>query len=164
MDLAQRLVEHAAGLGFETDNLLATVGAFTIATSFAVLLWNILKTWRGPANAPADPWNGATLEWSIPSPPQHFNFAELPTVDSRDAWWAAKRKLGGTAPEPKHYPEDAVHMPNPSWWPLVTATGIIIFFIGLLLGVKVPVMLFGGAVLLTGIYRWAFEPPFSEVH
>jgi cytochrome c oxidase subunit 1 len=162
--MPRRVYTYAAGLGFETDNLLATIGAFTIASSFAVFLYNIWKTSRRPADAPADPWNGATLEWSIPSPPQHFNFAELPSVDSRDAWWAAKRKLGGKVPEPKQYPEDAVQMPNPSWWPLVTASGIIIFFIGLLLGVKVPVMLFGGAVLLLGIYRWAFEPPFSEVH
>ena len=159
--MPRRVYTYAAGLGFETDNLIATIGAFTIATSFLVFLWNVLKTWRGPANAPADPWNGATLEWSIPSPPQHFNFAELPSVDSRDAWWAAKRKMGGFAPEPKQYPEDAVHMPNPSWWPLVTASGILIFFIGLILGVMVPVMLLGGAVLLLGIYRWAFEPAFS---
>jgi len=159
--MPRRVYTYAAGLGFETDNLIATIGAFTIASSFAVFLWNVIKTSRRPADAPADPWNGATLEWSIPSPPQHFNFAELPTVDSRDAWWAAKRKMGGTAPEPKHYPEDAVHMPNPSWWPLVTASGILIFFIGLILGVVVPVMLLGGAVLLTGIYRWAFEPAFS---
>ena len=159
--MPRRVYTYAAGLGFETDNLLATIGAFTIASSFLVFLWNIIKTSRRPADAPADPWNGATLEWSIPSPPQHFNFAELPTVDSRDAWWAAKRKMGGFAPEPKHYPEDAVHMPNPSWWPLVTASGILIFFIGLILGVVVPVMLLGGAVLLTGIYRWAFEPAFS---
>jgi cytochrome c oxidase subunit 1 len=162
--MPRRVYTYAAGLGFETDNLIATIGAFTIASSFAVFLYNIWKTSRRPADAPADPWHGATLEWSIPSPPQHFNFAELPTVDARDAWWAAKRKLGGKAPEPKQYPEDAVPMPNPSWWPLVTASGIIIFFIGLLLGVKVPVMLLGGAVLLLGIYRWAFEPPFSEAH
>jgi cytochrome c oxidase subunit 1 len=162
--MPRRVYTYGAGLGFEQGNLLATIGAFTIALSFLVMLINIIKTWRGPANAPADPWHGATLEWSIPSPPQHFNFAEVPTVEARDAWWHMKRKMGGTAPEPVKVAEDAVHMPNPSWWPLVTACGIIIFFIGLLLGVKLPVMLLGGAVILTGIYRWAFEPPFSEVH
>jgi len=162
--MPRRVYTYADGMGFNLMNLVATVGAFTIALSFLVFIVNVIKTWRGPANAPADPWNGATLEWSIPSPPQHFNFAEVPTVESRDAFWHTKRAKGGSVGEPKHYPEDAVLMPNPSWWPMVTSFGIIIFFIGLLLGVKIPVMLLGGAVLLLGIYRWAFEPPFSETH
>ena len=29
----------------------------------------------------------ATLEWSIPSPPPDYNFAEIPTVTSRDPLW-----------------------------------------------------------------------------
>ena len=51
----------------------------------------------GRPNAPADPWNGATLEWSIPSPPQEFNFAEVPVVHGRDPLWEAKRQRGGPA-------------------------------------------------------------------
>ncbi len=159
--MPRRVYTYADGLGFNLSNLAATAGAFIIAASFAVFLWNIIKTWRGPANAPADPWNGATLEWSIPSPPQHFNFAELPVVEARDAWWHEKRKRGAPMPEPKHVAEDAVHMPNPSWWPLVTSTGIALFFVGLLLGVSLPVILLGGATVLVGIYGWAFEPAFS---
>ena len=162
--MPRRVYTYADGMGFNAGNLAATIGAFMIASSFLVFIWNIIKTWKGPADAPADPWNGATLEWSIPSPPQHFNFAVEPEVEARDAWWHAKRKLGGTAPEPKTYPEDAVHMPNPSWWPMVVSVGIIIFFIGLIIGVKLPVVLLGGATVLVGIYRWAFEPPFSETH
>ncbi len=159
--MPRRVYTYAAGLGFEGGNLAATTGAFLIATSFLIFIWNVIKTWRGPANAPADPWNGATLEWSIPSPPQHFNFAVEPVVEARDAFWHDKRKMGGTAPEPKQYPEDAVHMPNPSWWPMVVSAGILIFFIGLIAGVKLPVILLGGATVLVGIYRWAFEPAFS---
>jgi cytochrome c oxidase subunit 1 len=156
--MPRRVYTYAAGLGFEQGNLLATIGAATIIASFLVFIWNIVTTSRRPADAPADPWNGATLEWSIPSPPQHFNYPEIPVVEARDAFWAIKRKAGGTVPEPKRVAEDAVVMPNPSWWPMVTALGIIIFFIGILLGIKVAVMLLGGAVILTGIYGWAFEP------
>jgi cytochrome c oxidase subunit I len=159
--MPRRVYTYADGLGFNGGNLAATIGAFMIASSFLVFIINIIKTWHAPANAPADPWNGATLEWSIPSPPQHFNFAVEPVVTARDAWWHAKRALGGKAPEPKQYPEDAVHMPNPSWWPMVVSIGIIIFFIGLIIGVKLPVVLLGGATVLVGIYRWAFEPAFS---
>ena len=38
-----------------------------------------------------DPWNGRTLEWSIPSPPPIYNFAIIPTVDQLDPFWAIKR-------------------------------------------------------------------------
>jgi cytochrome o ubiquinol oxidase subunit 1 len=39
-----------------------------------------------------DPWGARTLEWSISSPPPFYNFATIPVVYSRDAFWEAKRK------------------------------------------------------------------------
>ena len=40
--------------------------------------------------AGADPWDGRTLEWSIPSPPPEYNFAEVPSVRSRRPLWDLK--------------------------------------------------------------------------
>jgi cytochrome c oxidase subunit 1 len=138
------------------------VGAFILALSFFVFLVNIWQTSRKPRNAPADPWNGATLEWSIPSPPQEWNFAELPVVHGRDALWEAKRQRGGTWPEPVRVSGKGIHLPNPSIWPLVTALGIAAVFTSLMaLGHdKAGAGLVVAAVLLLffGIYRWAFEP------
>ena len=37
-----------------------------------------------------DPWNGRTLEWSTASPPPAWNFAFLPRVADRDAYWVQK--------------------------------------------------------------------------
>jgi len=122
-----------------------------------VFIWNIIKTWRSDSHAPADPWNGATLEWAIPSPPPEFNFAELPVVEGRDPLWDWKRAKGGTLPEPARHDGKGIHMPNPSYWPIVTALGIAIFFTGFLVGF--PYVNIAG-VLLTfiGIFSWAFEP------
>jgi cytochrome o ubiquinol oxidase subunit 1 len=39
-----------------------------------------------------DPWNGRTLEWSTSSPPPSYNFAIIPTVTDRDAWWEIKKR------------------------------------------------------------------------
>ena len=39
-----------------------------------------------------DPWNGRSLEWATPSPPPAFNFAVLPHVEGRDAYWAMKQR------------------------------------------------------------------------
>ena len=83
------------------------------------------QTWREPANAPADPWNGATLEWSIPSPPQEFNFAEIPAVQDAIALWEPSASNGGPLPEPPRVSGAGIHLPDPSYWPLVTAVGVL---------------------------------------
>lgn len=38
-----------------------------------------------------DPWNGRTLEWATSSPPAFYNFAKIPEVTSRDAFWEMKK-------------------------------------------------------------------------
>ena len=37
-----------------------------------------------------DPWDARTLEWSIPNPTPHYNFAEVPMVHSLDEFWHQK--------------------------------------------------------------------------
>jgi cytochrome c oxidase subunit 1 len=45
---------------------------------------------RSSERAPADPWDGRTLEWTIPHPPPEYNFAEIPVVHGRDDFWHRK--------------------------------------------------------------------------
>jgi cytochrome o ubiquinol oxidase subunit 1 len=46
-----------------------------------------------------DPWNARTLEWATASPPPVFNFAVVPEVHGRDAFWQMKQDLApGAAP------------------------------------------------------------------
>jgi cytochrome o ubiquinol oxidase subunit 1 len=56
-----------------------------------------------------DPWGGRTLEWATSSPPPFYNFAELPPVTGRDAWWTLKVK-GEAHKAPAHYAP--IHMPH----------------------------------------------------
>jgi cytochrome c oxidase subunit I len=158
--MPRRVYTYPEGLGFELMNQIETAGSFVLGLAFLVFLVNIFQTWRRPRNAPADPWNGATLEWSIPSPPQEFNFAEIPTVHGRDALWELKRERGGMLPEPARVSGAGIHMPNPSYWPLVVAVGILGFFVFLMMlgqtGIWPVIASF--ALLLFGVYRWAYEP------
>ncbi len=158
--MPRRVYTYPEGLGFEVLNQIETVGSFILALGFLVFLLNMFQSWRKPRNAPADPWNGATLEWAIPSPPPEFNFAEIPTVHGRDALWELKRERGGTLPEPARVSGAGIHMPNPSYWPLVTAVGILAFFVFLMMlghtGIWPVIASF--ALLLFGVYRWAYEP------
>jgi cytochrome c oxidase subunit 1 len=158
--MPRRVYTYPAGLGFELMNQIETAGSFLLALSFLVFLVNIFQTWRKPANAPADPWNGATLEWSIPSPPPEFNFAEIPVVHSRDALWEAKRQHRGPLPEPARVSGQGIHMPNPSYWPAVAAVGVLAVMLGLMLharfGLWGPAV--GAVILFLGVFKWAFEP------
>ncbi|HET7024907.1 MAG TPA: cytochrome c oxidase subunit I [Gemmatimonadales bacterium] len=158
--MPRRVYTYPAGLGFSFWNAVATAGSLILGTSFLVFLINIIKTWRTRPTTPipADPWGGATLEWSIPSPPPPHNFEEIPTIDSRDPLWAAKRKAGGTLPEPVRGSGAGIHMPPPSYWPFFAAWGILIFLVGFLVGVKLPIILAGAALLLVSVFNWAFEP------
>ena len=157
--MPRRVYTYPAGLGFDLWNMVETAGSLILGFSFLVFIYNIFRSVRNrEANpAPADPWNGATLEWSIPSPPQEFNFPETPVVHSRDPLWEVKRERGGPLPEPAPVSGEGIHLPNPSYWPLVTAIGVLVVFCGFIIGFPY-VNLVGAVILFTGIFRWAFEP------
>ncbi len=56
-----------------------------------------------------DPWNGHTLEWSTASPPQFYNFAELPKVSDIDAFTDMKEKGEAYQRKATYAP---IHMPK----------------------------------------------------
>jgi cytochrome c oxidase subunit 1 len=156
--MPRRVYTYSAGMGFEFWNAIETAGSLILGFSFLVFIWNILTSLRRGAVAPADPWHGATLEWSIPSPPQEWNFAVEPTVDSRDPLWELRRANGGTLPEPARVSGKGIHLPSPSYWPIVTAFGTALTLVGFLMHVNLAVILAGVAITMIGIFSWAFEP------
>jgi cytochrome c oxidase subunit 1 len=80
------------GLHWLGWNMVVSIGAFIIALGVAMIIYNVFQTMRRPKDASNDPWDAATLEWSLPSPPPVYNFAVPPIVRSRDAYWAWKRR------------------------------------------------------------------------
>jgi cytochrome c oxidase subunit I len=159
--MPRRVYTYPAGLGFEALNRLETYGALILGFSFLVFIFNVIKSTRSKVHAPADPWNGATLEWSIPSPPQEFNFPVIQTVHGRDPLWDEKRAHGGKLPEPPLVSGAGIHLPNPSYWPFLAALGVLLLFIALMhhdakFG---PVYIFAAvSVLFFSIFNWVFEP------
>jgi cytochrome c oxidase subunit 1 len=155
--MPRRVYTYPADLNFGFWNLVETAGAFILMLALLVFTYNLLRSLRSGAVAPADPWGGATLEWAIPSPPQEWNFAEVPEVSGRDPLWELERARGGKLPEPQRVSGKGIHLPNPSYWPVVTAIGILVFFTGFIVGFPY-VNIAGVLVTFIGIYSWAFEP------
>jgi cytochrome c oxidase subunit I len=67
---------------WEPLNLASTVGAFLVGASTLPFLWNVFWSLRRGRPAPADPWEGNSLEWATSSPPPSHNFHELPPIHS----------------------------------------------------------------------------------
>lgn len=178
--MPRRTYRYDEGLGWDWLNQLETVGAFLIAISVMIFIVNLVVSRRAGDVAPSDAWDGRSLEWSIPSPPPEYNFAEIPEVESRDDWWHRKYtedeegKLmplpsGGavgldehTVDEPAH-DGHGIHMPSPSIYPAVLAFGLLplayaAVYHSLLLAV------IGAVIVLFAMYAWAIEPPTEESH
>jgi cytochrome c oxidase subunit 1 len=162
--MPRRVYTYPEGLNFEFWNQVQTWGSMILGLSILVFIYNMWKAARGPANAPADPWRGATLEWLIPSPPQEFNFGTVPPVGSSMPAWDLRRANGGVLKEPAPESGEGIHMPRPSYWPVVTAFGVLGVIGSILFTHAFPqwyfITLTGAAILIYGIYRWAFEPAF----
>ena len=82
LGMPRRVASYPSNLGWQSYNIVSTVGAFIIAISFAFLLVNFVVSWRKPIPAGDNPWDAHTLEWSTTSPPPHHNFTHLPPIRS----------------------------------------------------------------------------------
>jgi cytochrome c oxidase subunit 1 len=61
-------------------NTFITISAFLLFATQMLFLVNFIMSWFNGQKAPANPWNDNGLEWTLPSPPPHGNFAVTPTV------------------------------------------------------------------------------------
>jgi cytochrome c oxidase subunit 1 len=138
---------------------------------------------RSPEHAPQDPWDARTLEWTIPTPPPEYNFAEIPVVHARDDFWHRKytedeagrlvRIPAGGSDEAssvataEHGDDDhgddqghghghGIHMPSPSYFPALASLGIMIVGYGAISHWWIGAV--GGVILLAGIFGWGNEP------
>jgi cytochrome c oxidase subunit 1 len=82
LGMPRRIATYEDNRGWGDLNSLETFGAFIIAISVTVFLINFVITMRSPRTAPADPWEGNTLEWATSSPPPAHNFDIIPAVSS----------------------------------------------------------------------------------
>ena len=117
-----------------------------------------------------DPWGGRTLEWSISSPPPHYDFADLPIVTDRDPVWLAKHpeliekrdELSESSDDEasvhnnRDDEDEYVHIPGQSWWPFLASVGL---FVGGMSAVYHAWLLGSLSVVFIAlcVYAWALE-------
>jgi len=172
LGMPRRYYQYDAGQGIEIFNMLSSIGTLILIIGTLFGLINVFKSWKGGKMASSNPWGAATIEWSIPSPPPEYNFAELPQIKSRYPLWNMKE--GEALVHETTYEEEkdlripttketGIVMPNPSIWPLITATGIVVMFCGLMFMDKnttlaVAIMVGGTAWWVGSLYKWLLTP------
>jgi cytochrome c oxidase subunit I len=170
--MIRRTYTYPASLGLTFWNQVSTVGAFMIALSVALFVINVVRTQVRPSTlTTTDPWDARTLEWTTACPPPPYNFEEIPTVRSLDDFWHRKyaedesgrlvRVPAGASGEP--HPASGghgIHLPSPSFWPLVVSLGFPLIGYGVLYSWWWVGL--GAAVITVGLVGWALEPSVAE--
>jgi cytochrome c oxidase subunit 1 len=169
--MPRRIYTYPEGMGWDTWNLISTIGAFTIGLSVIVFMVNMAYSRRRGEEAGNDPWDGRTLEWMTSSPPPEYNFATIPIVKHRDDFWHRKyietpegvpqRVHAGAAAEGAADEEPhGIHLPSPSYFPVFAAIGLPVMGYGVLYAW--PLVLVGAVITLVGLFGWAFEPSVED--
>jgi cytochrome c oxidase subunit I+III len=171
LGMPRRVYTYPPGLGWETLNLLSTVGAVVLAVGLFTVLGNVLWSLRSGVPAQGDPWGGDTLEWSTSSPPPAYNFAVIPIVTSAHPNWDAPVVASDEPGLPRaplvlddgHLTAETsvldadlaapVEMPEGSLWPLLLALAILVFPIGIISSVN-ALALIGVPLVLLAFAGW----------
>jgi len=126
LGMPRRVFTYEKGVGLELGNLISSAGAFLMGISTLILLYNIVITTIKGKKAGNDPWDARTLEWAIASPAPEYNFAQTPQVRSLDALWHEKTAPDGDGKMKPAEPLGEIHMPSPSWLPILMSFGLFI--------------------------------------
>lgn len=129
MGMPRRTYTFLEGQGLETGNMVSSIGAAFMAVGAIVLVINIIITSVKNQKVGNDPWeDGRTLEWSVSSPPPHYNFKQLPLVRGIDAYWI--EKMEGRKEMTPAEPLGDIHMPNSSFIPFMISFGLFVAAFG----------------------------------
>lgn len=165
MGMPRRVASYLDGQGLGDLNFISSIGAFMMGFAFILLLVNVIVARKNTTDV-NDPWDGRTLEWSIPSPVPEYNFAQTPLVRELDGLWF--EKMNGDGRMKAAEPLDDIHMPNGSILPLIITIGLTIASFGVIYLVW-PLIIGGllvtfGAMFVRSIKEdHGFHIPVSEI-
>jgi cytochrome c oxidase subunit I len=151
LGMPRRVYTYADDLGWNTVNLVTSLGSFLFAAGVLLFAVNVALSLRRGKQAGNNPWDAPTLEWSMPSPPPSYNFVVIPSIASRHPLWEqrlhegtgtsslkegmlldhGRETIGTSALDAE--PDVILRMPGDSLAPFVLTVFTTGFFAGLLL-------------------------------
>lgn len=181
LGMPRRVYTYGPDFGWNTLNMITTVGAFVLAFGILLFLINVAVSLRRGVPAGANPWDAPTLEWAVPSPPPDYNFTVIPTVASRHPLWEDRlretnersslntglaldhgRETLATTPVDAE-PDAILKMPEDTFAPLILALSLAALSVAMLaqsLGGSLLALAVGLVTMLTWLWpeRVTFRP------
>jgi cytochrome c oxidase subunit I+III len=142
MGMPRRVYTYPADMGWNTLNLVSSLGAVLLVAGGIVFVFNAIRSYVRGDVAGENPWGADTLEWSTSSPPPVYNFLHLPVVEGRYALWdrtADAPSVSGIRVDCREVlvtdvmdgePSNKTDFPTPTIWPFVAAVATSAMFIG----------------------------------
>jgi cytochrome c oxidase subunit I len=152
-------------------NLVSSIGALILGIGTFLFIVNVFYSHRKNGPAPLDPWDARSLEWMTTNPPKEHNFDTVPTVHHLDEFFHRKYEDRGEGDHHDYHQvataedilaeqeanaDEHIHLPSPSYWPLVLALGLPVMAYGVIYNIWLIVV--GGAIVLAAMYGWGLEP------
>ena len=174
----RRMYTYQDGYGLTTWNLIETIGSLILAFGVLLFLINAVRTngkfGQKPRTAPLDPWDARSLEWMTASPPKEHNFDQIPVISTLDEFFYRKyaedhdtgeiRAVASAEEllaEQERNADKHIHMPSPSYWPIVAAFGLPVIALGAIFKtIRCPSS--APAIVLLGVYGWVLEPSVAD--
>ena len=176
LGLPRRVYTYPRELEIAGYNIVSTAGAFIMGAAFLAMIASFVRGMRKGAPAPDNPWGSGTLDGSVSSPPPVYSFLRPPVVYGRDPLWegapgiryeAGERAADALIAAPHDWRAtlgtDAITgrvvgiqtLAGPSWMPLVSALGLLVAFLGVLMKTYLLIPL--GLVFATGCFAsWLY--------
>ena len=145
LGMPRRVATYAGDLGWNTLNLLSTIGAFIFAAGVVVFFVNLARWAFKKKQEHDNPWQAGTLEWL---PQGDYGLRSIPQIDSIEPQWnrptlaaevvAGRYFLPGTHSGEREtlvtswrsaVPRYLLVLPTDSWWPFIAAAGTAGFFL-----------------------------------
>src|SRR5215218_6576597 len=139
---------------------MSSIGAAILAIGILTFVVNVIVS-RKHGPAPLDPWDARSLEWLTTNPPKEHNFDVVPTVHHLDEFFHRKYEDRGEGDNHDYHQvataedliaeqeanaDQHIHMPSPSYWPIVVAFGLPVMGYGVIYNLLlIPV---GGLIVL----------------
>ena len=161
--MPRRIYTYDADMGWNLWNAVSSAGAGVIAIGVLLFALNVVRSYIKGEVAGADPWTPGP--WS-----GRFRRRLQSTTSSRYPPFTAGTPIGTKSMSQPALPswgpivgggsEDngghGIHLPQPSYWPVIASLGLLIGGYGLIYHVAVAVI--GGAIAMVSVYAWSFEP------
>jgi cytochrome c oxidase subunit I+III len=176
--MPRRIYTYGEGMGWEPLNMVATAGAFIMASGLFLTLGNALWSLKRGAAAGMNPWGADSLEWSIPSPTPPYNFRRIPVVRGRWPLWdqpAGPDYVEGLRDDRREVlvttlmdaePQGVSVLPGPSLYPVALAFTVCVAFGGFMIHPVFFLIGFFLAFIVVVAWHWPGEeerlPPWKE--